>query len=104
MAVARAVFGGMSVFLVILEAAEWQRGVVGHVRIRIAQFTQVSGAWTDVEVTQDRVITILRLQEGNRARFVFNIAEDNRVDRANLLAGGFDRAVGNLNIIGRTGL
>jgi hypothetical protein len=51
LAMAGTVIAGM-VLVVILYAAERERGVVGHSWVRIAQLAEVSGARADVQVTQ----------------------------------------------------
>src|SRR5207237_6757734 len=85
----------VAVLPVVLNAAERERGIIRHEWVRVAELAEIGGPRADVEIAENGVVAALALQFGDRALRVLDVAEDNGLDRANLLAGGLDRAVGN---------
>ena len=103
LAMAGAVIAGM-VLVVILYAAERERGVVGHLGIWITQLAEVSRARTNVEVAEQRVVLLAGLGDRDLALRIKNVAEDDRLDRTNLLAGRLDHAIGHDDVGRSAGL
>ena len=65
----------VAVTLIVLSISIRLLVSVGHLRIWIAQTCQVSGAWACIEVAQDRVITITRLNFGHLRVGIGNITK-----------------------------
>ena len=66
---------------------------LGKCGVGISQANQVSRARTNAEFRQSAVVAGVVLQLGDAAFFVVDVAEDDRLRRAGLLAGGLQRAV-----------
>src|SRR5215469_9316793 len=62
-------------------------------RVRVADFRQVRGPRTRVEIGQHTVVAVLRLQLRDTAIRIIDIAEDDGVRRARLLARGLQSTV-----------
>src|SRR5580700_9120937 len=83
-------------------ANRWEAGwrsCLFHLRIRIAHRCQVRGARPRVQLTENRVIALLRLQLGDAAVRVVGVAENDGLGRARRLARGHDFAVGNRAVL-----
>src|SRR5712692_696785 len=63
--------------------------------VRIAHLSDVRGARTRVQLSQQRIIARLRLEFGDAAIGIINVAENNRFRGARLLASGEDFSITN---------
>src|SRR5882757_3635604 len=84
--------------------AEGHHVGVRHFGIGIANPRQIRGPRFGVQKVEHVVITVLRLELRHLAVRVGNVAEDNRLGGASLLAGGLECSVRNQHIAGGAGL
>ena len=74
-----------------------------HGGIRIANAAEISQTWTDIEVIEQRVVLGKSAKFSNFIFFILQIAEDNGIGGAGLLASGLERATGDFKIGGIPG-
>src|SRR3974377_857492 len=81
-----------------------QRSAVRHTRIGIAPPREIGRARFGPQEIQQIVVSLLRLQLGNAAVFVFEIPEHNGLRWADLLAGGLECSLRHLDVTAVAGL
>ena len=88
----------------VLDAAEREILVIRHERIRIAQLGRVGGTRTGIEIAEDLIVLLALLGDADGAVRIEDVAEDDGVHGAGLLAGGLDLAIRDGDVAGVAGL
>ena len=85
-------------FIVVFTGGVRGRSKVRHFGVGVSDFGKKSGPGTSVEVTEYGVITWIALQFAHLTVGIAHISENDGITRTNLLTGGLDRTICNLQI------
>ena len=89
----------MSITLVVLSVGVWFFVSIRHLRIRITQTSQVSGARSCIQVTKHRVVTVTCLHLRDFRVSIRDITKGDGIGWASLLASHLDVTIRDTNII-----